>query len=187
MNPLNALAEWWTAFPHLEETLPASLGISREALRELREKHLVDGTDWILKKKRVRLSEAGLAKLRQVLQLPSATVPASEVEQQIAGGLPPEKSAPPGGNAPAGGDTPPLQPGVIVLHVWQTVRNNRILEAFKPGTDPAVRSNILRVRVRDSKNFIRSVHGKPMAVRARHLQADLYELVGACPRRKGIY
>lgn len=187
MNPLKTVVDWWQAFPHLEETLPATLGISREALRELREKHLTDGTDWILKKKRVRLSDVGLAKLRQVLQLPSVPVPPSEVEQKNAAGLPPEKTGGPGGNAPAGGDTPPLQPGVVVLHVWQTVRNGRILEAFKPGTDPAVRANILRVRVRDSKNFIRSVHGKPMELRVRHLQADLYELVGACPRRKGIY
>jgi hypothetical protein len=58
--------------------------------------------------------------------------------------------------------------------------------AYKPGTDPAVPGNLLRVWVKSADNFRRmDGEGKPMEMPVVHKQADFYELVGPCPRRPG--
>jgi hypothetical protein len=164
-------------FPYVEQSLTASLGISREELRRLREQ-LVDGKDWILKKRRVRLSQSGFDKLRALLSLPAVTAGPDAQTTTATPEEPAEKKAAPGAVA---------EDGVVVLYVWQTVTNPKIVEGYLPGTDPTVRANILRVRVRDSRNFVRMSREKPMEMKCRHLQTDLYELATACPRKKGVY
>lgn len=150
-----------------EADLPGMLGIGRDELRGLRQ-HLADGVDWAFLKKQVRYTPDGVNRLRSILKLPLEPV-ASIAEEP---GLDDSKKT-----APA--------EELVTLLVWQRVRNSRILEAYLPGSDPAHRHNILRVRVRDSKNFVRMVNGKPMELKARHLNADLYELATPCPRWKG--
>ena len=168
------------SFPHVEQSLAGTLGISRVSLRNLRS-HLVEGEDWVLKKKRVRLSASGVDKVRQLLALPPALpVLASYQVLTSSDVVDSEKIAPVANAAQA-----ESLKEVVTLHVWQRVKNARILEAFLPGTDPQHRKNIVRVRVRDSKNFVRAVNEKPMELKARHLGADLYELATACPRFKG--
>jgi hypothetical protein len=146
-----------------ESKLSHVLGPSRNELRRLRGIHLQEGLDWLVDKRRVVWTLSGVEKIRAVLTLP------------------PEKTAP----APASALTPAL-PEPVTLLVWNPrVTNNRIVMAYAPGTDPQDKNNLLRVRVRSSENFMRFVNGEPMKLKARHIQADLYELVGRCPRRKG--
>jgi hypothetical protein len=171
-------------FPVFEANLPAMLGINRDGLRNLRTK-LTEGEDWILKKKRVRYSNAGVDRLRGLLNLPIPTpATATEADDVTAdANVPVSKKTAPAANAAQ----PDGNAEVVTLHVWQTVKNPRILEAYLPGTDPKFRKNIVRVKVRDSKNFMRFVHEKPMELKARHLNADLYELATPCPRYRGRF
>lgn len=147
-----------------ESHLPNTLGINRDELRELRRAHLIEGTDWFLDGKNITYRPSGLQKIREALKLP-----------------PEEKNAP----APSEEHPQPL-PEPETLLVWNPrLVNTRILLAYKPDTDPHDPKNLLRVRVRSSENFVRSVNGKPMELKARHIQADLYELATPCPRWKG--
>lgn len=152
-----------------EETrLPKILGLkSRNRLRALRQQLLREGEDWVFEKKRVCYTLAGVEKIRAHLRLSGET------------------TAPPTCSAQPGPAIAPL-PEPETLLVWNCrLVNKKMLLAYKPDTDPHDAKNILRVRVRSSENFVRFVHGEPMKLRARHVQADLYELVGPCPRRKG--
>lgn len=146
-----------------ESKLSFVLGPSRNELRRLRGIHLQEGTDWLVEKRRVMWTLTGVEKIRAVLTLP------------------PEKTAPvPACAVPTG-----LPEPVTLLVYNARLVNKKLILAYAPGTDPGVPKNILRVRVRSSENFMRFVHGKPMEIKARLVQADLYELAGQCPRRKG--
>jgi hypothetical protein len=79
-----------------------------------------------------------------------------------------QKTRPPGQDP-----SPDPIPDLSTLRVTKVVLNPRIILATD-GT------SILRVRVRNNSNFLPG-----MEIRARRLQADLYELQGPCPRRKG--
>ena len=69
------------------------------------------------------------------------------------------------------------QPEECALKVFRNAANTRIVLAKKEGAE-----DMLRVRVRNNGHF---VPGMPL--RARHIEGDLYELVGRCPRFKGRY
>ena len=143
----------------LESRLTGRVGLTRDELRAFRQKNLDAKRDWYLKKKRVVWTESGVEKLRAHIAVPEIkTAPAQNA----------------------------ALPEPVTLLVWKSnLTNKRIVLAYKPGTDPQRAENILRVQVRSSENFVRFVNGKPMELKARHLQADYYELAGACPRRKG--
>lgn len=197
--------EQWTWESHLQ----TRLGISRDELRELRGRLLTEGPDWRTEKNRVEVSRAGIEKLVTHLRVASAAEShrAAELTAPEGGDGAEKKSAAPGA-AEAGGPAPVFPPaapvmgeaaagpagdpasgGVVELHVWRAdLPNTRIVEAFRPGSDPLVRANILRVRVKDARKFSRFDHtGKRMVIRATHLQADLYEVHGPAPRKKGRY
>lgn len=146
-----------------ESKLSHVLGPSRNELRRLRGIHLLEGTDWIVEKRRVVWTLSGVEKIRAVLTLPPAQT-APETASALVVSLP--------------------EPVTLLVHNARLV-NKKLILAYAPGTDPADAKNVLRVRVRSAENFMRFVHGKPMEIKARHVQADLYELAGQCPRRKG--
>lgn len=146
-----------------ESKLSHVLGISRNELRRLRTVHLVEGEDWILEKRRVMWTYAAVEKIRAHLTLP-AVITAHVGPSAVAQALP----------AP------------VTLFVYQPkLVNKKLILCYVPGSDPQDAKNVVRVRVQNSANFVRFVHGKPMAIQARHIQADYYELVGRCPRRRG--
>lgn len=125
--------------------------------------HLVQGVDWVVEKRRVVWALSGVEKIRALLTLP------------------PEKNA----SAPVSAVPAGLPVAVELLVYNPRLTNKRMILCYRPETDPAKPENIVRVRVRSSENFVRLVHGRPMVIKARHIQADLYELAGQCPRRKG--
>lgn len=146
-----------------ESKLSHVLGPSRNELRRLRGIHLVEGVDWLTEKRRVVWTLSGVQKIRAVLTLPPALT-APDPAGAVVAGLP--------------------EPVTLLVHNPRLV-NKKLILAYAPGTDPNEPKNVLRVRVRSSENFMRFVHGKPMEIKVRHVQADLYELAGQCPRRKG--
>lgn len=146
-------------FTHTEASVAERFGLSRQAVRKMRTDLLVKDVDWEKTRGEVHISDAGLEKLAKNAALAVESLP------------------------PAADST---EKGAAVLSVWRVTRNPHIIEAFVPGTDPALRVNIVRVRVKNAAHFRRTGgDGKPMTFRAVHVQSDLYELVGACPRRVG--
>ena len=144
-------------FTHTEASVAERFGLSRQAVRKMRADLLMKDVDWEKTRGEVHISDAGLEKLAKNAALAVESLPPVEVAACAS-----------------------------MLSVWRVTRNPHIIEAFVPGTDPALRANIVRVRVKNAANFRRTGgDGKPMTFPAAHVQADLYELVGACPRRVG--
>lgn len=139
-----------------EKRLPHVLGITRDELRDLRQKHLVEGVDWILDK-RILLTEDALAKLREIMKT---------------------------GPLPAASTLPPVEE--LVIWRANVKNSHVILcykEGTDPAKNPA---DLLTVSVRDNKNFVeRGRDGKPMKVPARKIHETIYELAGWCPRFRG--
>jgi hypothetical protein len=146
-----------------EAKLSRVLGISRNELRRLRMAHLTEGEDWILEKRRVMWTFAAVEKIRALLTLP-AVITAPVGPCAVAQTLP--------------------EPVTLLVYKPKLV-NKKLILCYVPGSDPLDAKNVVRVRVQSSENFACFVHGKPMAIKARHIQADYYELVGRCPRRRG--
>ena len=159
-------------FTHWESKVAGRLGLSRDNMRRMRSELLTEGADFITQSNRICLTAAAVEKIAAALRVPAPPVelteanpaPVAVVEKTIADAA----------------------IGTVRLCVWRQTKNPHIIEAFHPEKDPSHRSNIVRVIVKKAANFIRvGGDGKPMTLPARHVRADLYELLGACPRRKG--
>lgn len=140
-----------------EEELAAQLGVSRDALREVRSKVLTEGPDWVKQGREVVLRPAGVVKVHAALG-----------HRSVAEA--PDPKAPEGPAAP-------LQASAVeVLRVHSIPRNKRLLLAVNGA------GAVLRVRVKDSGKFTRG-----MEVSAVRCRGDLYEHVGRLPRYRGRY
>jgi|GEM_PF-1302735 len=146
------------AFPFDECDVAERVGLARDLIRKIRQEKMTEGVHWILKKKRVFLSAPALKLLADRIDA-SIEPPTQEVSPEPA-------------NAK----------NEAVLCAWMSPTNTRILEAYVKGTDPKKRENIVRVRVKSNINFTRGLEFK-----AKHVQADLYDLIGACPRSRGRF
>jgi hypothetical protein len=172
MNPIEWIRESW---------LGRRLGLNRDEMRELRVNHLKEGEDYTLVKNRIHISPTGEKKLRDHLNLPVQTSGVAPQAPNAVKQTPPIELK----NTAPGSDAERIE----TLLVWRAnLPNRRIVEAYKPGTDPAERANILRVKVKDADRFSRFDNtGQPMKILAVHLQVDLYEHIGPQPKRKGRY
>jgi hypothetical protein len=154
-------------FDRVEAHVAGALGISRDHIRYLRKTFLKEGEHWAYVKKRVMLSASALSILAQKKALPYPTTEFSEKAQ---------------GEAVAAQRLLLPAPFKGTLVAWSSPKNTRILLAYFPGTDPNNRLNLVRVRVRDNQNFVRG-----MEFKARHINEDLYDLEGSCPRWRGKF
>jgi len=178
-----------------ENGLSKRLGVPRDVVRDFRGLNLLEGKDWAMAGREVAYSAAavrmllkhlgvslpekqprkkGGATIEGLLDSARLLVPDSPVDEKIAG--------------------TPVGPAVIwrppdqTLKVLALTRNKQIVTALfteeelkpKGSTFQGDRPGIARVRVRDSKNFVPG-----MTMLCRHLQRDLWELIGRCPRFKG--
>ena len=170
-------------FPFIENHVRARLGLQKDEIRELRQQHLTEGTDWILKKKRVWLSAAAVATLIRVKGLgaktasPNAQTPnaddgealkaeSSEADSQ-------KKSAPKS-------ETEPVKP--LTLKVVQRCTNKRMIQCCPMDDNAIMPKKMVRVRVRNNENFVRHME-VPVTLVAGY--TDLYDLARACPKKKG--
>lgn len=146
-----------------ESGVCSRLGLNKDELRAIRRSALTEGADWIQHKKRICYSQAGVEKVAAVVGGQASTL-----EQKAAGSAIAQEIA------------AIKEPVLVEVLVLRQTRHKQILEGYFPDTDPNDIAKRIRIRVRDGRNFT-----KGMAVRVEHLGADLYQLVGRCPRSKG--
>lgn len=151
-----------TEFTEKESSLSRSMGIPRGSLREARSK-LLEGTDWAMVNNAVMYSETGMKRLERVLTGKTEYGPTAHAEKATG---PVNDSDAALVHAPA----PPVQKKCVVTSV---TRNRQILMANIDEKD-------CRVRVRSSENFVPG-----MELTVHHIDEDLYEFIGRCPRAKG--
>lgn len=171
-------------FAHRESHVAGRLGISRDVVRALRDKHLTQGVHWDYIAKKVQLTDEAVAILAQTHRISLTSIPPAETPA-----APPlHTAAHPAGKKPLLLGPPGDAAGLVAmkhsvtLKAWRSPEGNtHILEAYLPGTNPMKRENIVRVRVKSNLNFVRH-----MELPARLVQVpDLYELTRPCPRDRG--
>jgi len=138
-----------------EAELAADLGVTRSTLRAMRSS-MEAGTDYAAGP--MRFSKSGVKKVCAALGIE----PFPDLERKE-----PEAK----------------KPAVIELMARRFPMNTQIVLCdpeceVGPGQD----KRLVRVKVRDSKNFLPG-----MRLPCRHLQDDLYELARACPRWRGVW
>lgn len=152
-----------------ESHLQTQLGVNRDELRAFRAK-LTQGVDWRFEKNRVEISPAGVEKIcaHFKVSIPSLTT------VQTTGASEP---------APDGES----QKKAAKLLVWRTFpKNQRIIEGYRPGTDPEKMANRVNIKVRDSSKYTRFDNtGKPLELECRQIGEAFFEHVGPVPRRRG--
>jgi hypothetical protein len=179
-NKKPAAAPAVEAFTVRESHLCAELKVSKDELRLRRQYFLTQGRHWDYVNKRVLLSPVGAEILRGTAAF---AVPEDFKE-----------------NAPAAdsGSRPALPAGLLLeknpppavftgkLVAWATPkRNERLLIAYLPGTDPENPLNLVTCLVRSNLNFLRGMELPGPGREVRQLRQDAYELLGACPRYRG--
>lgn len=143
--------------PVSEADLAKRLGLPRPTLRKIRADKLQEGKEWAEEGGEVHLTlQGGKKVLEAVGAFQGAEKKAGDVEQLL--GL-------------------SVKDELLVLTVEGRTRNRHIVMAWVD--DPAPRAELVRVQVRDNRNFVEG-----MRVRARHVEEDLWELVGRCPRSR---
>jgi hypothetical protein len=154
-----------TGFPFEEKHAGACFGLTKDVLRVFRQEQLADGSDFITHKKRIYWTAAAVQKLQDSL------------------GLPPSKKT-----APAPQRSIPLDPAPVkaTLTELQVVRadlpNSHMLIACALDDDHLRPTAPFRVRVRDTKNFVR---GMLIPVQVVAGYQDLFDLTRPTPRQKG--
>jgi hypothetical protein len=143
---------------YAENEAAEMVGISRAEARRIRLGSMAEGPHWRKSGREIHLTRAGVEMLIEA----------------TAKNRPPRGEDGASAVADLGEGDDSGEGGAETLSVSRLVRNNRILLATTAGGET------VRVRVRDSKNFIEG-----MELRARHAGGDLYHHEGRCPRWKG--
>lgn len=172
-----------------ESSVAVSLGISRDEIRRLREAHLVEGTHFRKKNRRICLSEAGAQLLQARLQATPSSPTAPEAPPPSLDAARAEKDAPRDVQQLPGAIRLPAQAEPDVFWLAKKLAHNpRMLIGHFPGTDPSLNANQVRIRVKNSANFIfKRPDGAPFEIPARKVQGDLYDLARPCPRYPGVW
>lgn len=168
-------------FHHRESAVACRLGLSRDAIRELRTRHLREGEHFAHQHRRIELSDEGVQILAQACRTELPPPDGAELAPEV------QRAATevPGANKraligwPGAGDIPKQE---VKLKAWQSPPHNRhILIAYRPGTDPRNRFNHVRVRVTSNANFVQH-----QELPARLISPpDLYECTRPAPRERG--
>ena len=143
----------------VEADLARELGLSKEAIRELRKQHLLAGE--------FELGRTG-----------TCLTPAAADRLRLACGSPEKKEAEnfeKKGGPDLAGDLRP----VVTLYVKRCPVNRKIVEACLKAD---LTGDVVRVRVNTNVNFI-----PRMEMKARREAWSMYVLVGRCPRYRGRY
>lgn len=172
-------------FPTAESSAAGRIGIGRDHIRALRQQFLTKDVHWTLWKNRVFLSDEAIQLLahQKNLPIPSTDLgrPGHDSDLDAPAPLPTEKTRP-GPITAANRLLPPasrVSGELCFLFAWHRPINTNILEARLNAADQS-REGVVRVRVRSNENFMRG-----QELLARWIDADLYELVGHCPRHRG--
>lgn len=152
-----------TVFIHAEGVIAQILGISRHDCKNIREKNLKRGDDWNFVNKEIKYSNDAVRRLLQLLEV------SGDVERNVKEKL---------NLVPKGGKDAEVDYRELVVE--RTCKNSKIVLVRMEQEDGTLGEEILRVRVQDSKNFV-----KGMRMKCYHIQSDLWEFIGRCPRARG--
>lgn len=159
-----------TAYTVAETRLARVLGAPRKTLRTLREAQL-NREDWSLDGGEIRLTVEGTDRLLTALgywqDQPKKERPALLAAiARAAAAAADEKTG-----------APTAEDETRVLTVESQTRNKHVVMAWV--NEPTAQAELVRVQVRDGRNFVEG-----MQIRARHVEEDLWELVGRAPRSR---
>jgi hypothetical protein len=168
-------------FPFEENAVRHRLGLTKDEMRSLREKRLVEGPDFERYKKRVWLSQDAATRL---LALADVKLEKTRV-RTTADDVGPEKTAAARKNAPPPEPASPAEETVALKVVNCTLANKHMLTACPVAEDHERPRTLLRVRVRSAANFRRGMELPARQVTAYAGMTDLYDLARPTPRKKG--
>lgn len=178
--PPEKAAEKTPAFTEWQHLVAGRLGISEDELRQHRDRLLTKGVHWDKPGTRCYFSKEAVTLVQEALRI-SALTPSVEVFDAGGDGFAVELKK--GADGLLARESA-LSDAVVTLKVWRAfpfIRNERLLEAYLPGTDPKNRANLLRVQVASNRNFIAG-----MEIPARLVKApDFYALARRVPRSRG--
>lgn len=172
-------------FVHKEQDIAAQLGVALAVLVEQRAKHLIRGKDFERLGNYITYTQGAKDAVLTLFQLPKdggtldgQTAPAETPSSPEAGPTAPGVLTPTaeGGTTPQGQTPGPIEqvrPDTVQAVVSAIYRNTRLLGATLGQQE-------IRVRVRNSRNFIRG-----MEIPVRHVRDDVYELARRAPRFRG--
>lgn len=185
MNDFNLIATTGApeGFPFIENHVRARLGLQKDEIRELRQQHLIEGKTWLLKKKRVWLSETAVAVIAQAkgLAVDSASPNAQTPNADDSGALKANPQNPDSKKNPPPKSDFTATAGVT-LKVVQRCTNPHMIQCCDLKDNALMPKKMVRVRVRSNANFIRHMV-VPVTLVAGY--TDLYDLARACPKKKG--
>lgn len=163
-----------------EAQLCAELQVSKDELRRRREYFLIEGHHWQYVKKRVLLSPIGA----QILRGTRAAVVPKNAPTADCGARRPVLAL-------LNEKNPPAVKFAGRLVAWaMPERNERLVVCYVPGADPNNPLNLVSLRVRSNRNFLRGMavpaeKGPGAGVAVKGVSEGVYELSGACPRWRG--
>lgn len=186
-----------------EESCAVRLGLTRVMVASMRREHLYEGVDWERLGRRVMITDSGQEKLLGVIGIKGELEKIYEHdslrngshEVTICEGAAPSTTggqskvivrdggvSEDGGSNPPGAHLPNPEEATLIVSSPRPPRNSHIIEALLPSDPKSPSQMVVRVRVRDNKNFMPG-----MEIRARRDEAypDVYVLVGRTPRYRG--
>lgn len=158
---------------HSEERIAEILKISRTDLTEIRKEILFEKEHWSTQKRTVIYTKAGVDKVLEHLNLVSQGFAVPLVVTKSDNGVQLESERPI--NDPEAISTKEDAPEYVLVKITQKFRNPLLMAAEFEGKP-------IRVRVRDSKNFMPG-----MEIKARRIRDDFFIFEGRCPRWKGRF
>lgn len=174
---------------HEERALAESMGVTRETVRQMRV-DLKEGKDWGKVGGRILLSAAAVETLAERLAgaqaSPHELLQVFRSAREASAAFSPKKPSLPLESEPTTTAAVLWRPGNRIMVVDTRSRRNVNRKVVlgrpkEPLPAPYVdNKGLVRVRVRDNAKF---VHGMEMT--CRHVQSDLWELVGRGPRYRG--
>lgn len=159
-------------FPFEEKNARHLAGLTKDEMRAWRQKHFTLAVDFILHKKRIFLSTAGVEKLRTATGQP----PAAKTSYT--------KRTDDPDTAKSAVTKKTAAPAVVTVRVMRPTRNPHIVHVCADDDNPDAPRRVLRLRVRSAERFVRR-----MAVPALLADGydDLYDVAGPYPRKKGVW
>lgn len=174
MSELRTSTDAPDGFPFEEKNARFHFGFTKDAMRAHRQQYFTDGVDFILHKKKLFLSPAGVKKMRAATGMPPASKTSGGSITDDPGALKPQpykKTAPP-------------EP--VTLVIVRSSRNKRIIHAALEVADPTRLKQLMRLRV-NPKMGERLVRGMKVPALLVDGYTDLYDVAGHYPRKKGVW
>jgi hypothetical protein len=157
---------------YAERNVAAEIGLTGEAIRELRAKHLTKDEDWALERGLVRYTKKGREKILAAVLIPPTDAPSAPPSKPEADEATETPAPGPRGAWTLLEDQRPWMPATVE----QRYHNKKVFVA-RLEVEPFT---IVTVRVRDSEKFTVG-----MRVPIRAIEGNLYELASRLPRWPG--